>query len=99
MSNLLCDSYEVLPIYLLTASFCLEESVNIGGLDTVPVYRWDILRDSAGLSSRDRQADGDEHHMITMWEPWLPADVLFPPVNATALCVIHVWQLSFFPLL
>lgn len=70
-----------------------------GGLDIVPVCKRDILRDSAGLSSRDRQADGEEHCMITVWEPWLPADALFPPVSATALCVIHLWQLSFFPLL
>lgn len=28
LSNLFCDSHEALPIYLLTALFCLEESVN-----------------------------------------------------------------------
>lgn len=31
LSNLLRDSREALPIYLLTALFCLEESVNTRG--------------------------------------------------------------------
>lgn len=63
------------------------------------VCRPDIHRDSTGLSSRDRQADGGEHCMITLWEPWIPADALMPPVGARALCLIHVYQLSIFLLL
>lgn len=52
--------------------------------DTVPVCRWDIQRDKAGLSSRGMEADRGEHCVITVWEPWQPADALFPPVSDTA---------------
>ncbi len=100
LSNLLRDSQEA-PSHLSTNCLVLPGRISQyqSGPDTVPVCRRDIQRDGVGLSPRDRQADGGEHCMITVWEPRLPADALFPPVSATALCVIHVLQLSIFPLL
>lgn len=86
---------EAVPIYLAAALFCLEELVN----NRVEVPQWlsadETSKDSAGLSTRDRLADGEEKYMITVWEPWLPAAPLCPPVSAAAVCVIHVKQLSF----
>lgn len=53
--------------------------------------RWLFLQRQAGRRG--------EAGMITVWEPRLPADALFPSVTALALCVVHVQQLSIFPFL